>query len=85
MTVIAIPADNGLMKWYQRGGKLGAQAACLIRDSMKVGGCLGHLARPIAALCYVDLADTEARGAGHTIRICRNAGIPVIFQNQWGA
>ena len=25
----------------------------------------------------------EAGGTGHTIRVCRNAGVPVIFQNHW--
>jgi hypothetical protein len=34
MTVAATPANKGLMKWYQRGGKLGSQAACLIRNTM---------------------------------------------------
>ena len=71
------------MKWYQRGGKLGSQAACLIRDTMKVAGVSGHLAKPVAALFFVDPADPEAGGTGHTIRVCRNAGVPVFFQNHW--
>jgi hypothetical protein len=83
MTVAATPANKGLMKWYQRGGKLGSQAACLIRDTMKVAGVSGQLAKPVAALFFVDPADPEAGGTGHTIRVCRNAGVPVFFQQHW--
>ncbi len=83
MTVAATPANKRLMKWYQRGGKLGSQAACLIRDTMKVAGVSGQLVKPVAALFFVDPADPEAGGTGHTIRVCRNAGVPVFFQNHW--
>lgn len=83
MTVAATPANKGLMKWYQRGGKLGSQAACLIRDTMKVAGVSGQLAKPVAALFFIDPADPEAGGTGHTIRVCRNAGVPVVLQQHW--
>jgi hypothetical protein len=32
---------------------------------------------------YVDLSDPEAGGTGHTIRVCRQQGIPVAFQDSW--
>lgn len=83
MTIVATPANKGLMKWYQRGGKLGSQAACLIRDTMKLTKFAGLISKPVAALFYVDLADPEAGGTGHTIRVCRQAGVPVIFQDSW--
>jgi hypothetical protein len=83
MTIAATPANKGLMKWYQRGGKLGSQAACLIRDTMKVTGISGQLSPPVAALFFVDPADPEAGGTGHTIRVCHHAGVPVIFQDHW--
>ena len=83
MTIAASPANKGLMKWYERGGRLGSQAACLIRDTMKVAGMNGSHAVPTAALFYIDLSDPEAGGTGHTIRVCRNASVPVIFQDQW--
>lgn len=83
MTIAASPANKGLMKWYERGGRLGSQAACLIRDTMKVAGMRGSHAVPTAALFYVDSTDPEAGGTGHTIRVCRNAGVPVVFQDQW--
>ena len=85
MTIAATPANKGLMKWYQRGGKLGSQAACLIRDTMKVAGITGQLSPPVAALFFVDPADPDAGGTGHTIRVCRNAGVPVIFQDHWAS
>jgi hypothetical protein len=83
MTIAATPSNKKLMGWYQRGGKLGSQAACLIRDTMKVAGISGQLSPPAAALFFVDPADPEAGGTGHTIRVCRHAGVPVVFQNHW--
>ena len=83
MTITASPSNKGLMRWYQRGGKLGSQAACLIRDTMKVAGISGRLAPPVVALFCVDPADPEAGGTGHTIRVCHHAGVPVIFQDHW--
>jgi hypothetical protein len=83
LTIAATPANRGLMKCYGRGGRTGAQAACLIRDTMKVAGIPGKLPPPIAALFWIDPADPEAGGTGHTIRACRLAGVPVVFQNDW--
>jgi len=90
LTIAATPANRGLMKCYGRGGRAGAQAACLIRDTLKVTGDLQSARRgrhalppPIAALFWIDPAKPEAGGTGHTIRACRLAGIPVIFQNNW--
>lgn len=84
ITVNATPANKGLIKWYQRGGKLGAQAACLIRDTMKVAGSPTRLHQPTVALFYIDPQDPMAGGTGHTIRVCRNAGVPAVFQSDWG-
>lgn len=90
LTAEATPANRGLMKCYGRGGRAGAQAACLIRDTMKVTGFRGladpmscALHPPVAALFWVDPADPDAGGTGHTIRVCRIRGIPVMFQNEW--
>lgn len=38
LTITATPANRGLIKCYGRGGRTGAQAACLIRDTLKVTG-----------------------------------------------
>jgi hypothetical protein len=83
MTIAATPGNKGLVGCYQRGGKLGSQAACLIRDTMKVAGISGHLDPPTAALFCIDPSNPEAGGTGHTIRVCRKAGVPVIFQDSW--
>jgi hypothetical protein len=83
LTITATPANRGLIKCYGRGGRTGAQAACLIRDTLKVTGIPQKLAPPIAALFWIDPADPEAGGTGHTIRVCRNARIPTVFQNEW--
>lgn len=85
MTIAATPGNKGLVGCYQRGGKLGSQAACLIRDTMKVAGISGCLQKPTAALFCIDPADPEAGGTGHTIRVCRNAGVPVVFQDCWAS
>jgi len=83
MTTAATPANRGLMKCYLRGARTGAQAACLIRDTLKVAGLPGQLAPPVAALFWIDPAEPQAGGTGHTIRACRNASVPTIFQNDW--
>ena len=54
LTTAATPANRGLMKCYGRGGRAGAQAACLIRDTLKVTGIPGRLATPVAALFWID-------------------------------
>lgn len=84
-TNAATPANQGLMKCYGRSGRAGAQAACLIRDTLKVIGFPGHLTPPTAALFWIDPKKPEAGGTGHTIRVCRNAGIPTVFQYSWVA
>jgi hypothetical protein len=83
LTQTASPASKGLMKCYEKGGKLGSQAACLIRDTMKVTGIPGKLPPPTAAIFSIDPSNPEAGGTGHTIRVCRNAGVPTVFQNDW--
>jgi hypothetical protein len=85
MTSNATPANRGLMKCYDRGGRAGAQAACLIRDTLKVIGIPNTLAPPVAALFWIDPSKPEAGGTGHTIRVCHNANIPTVFQNSWAS
>ena len=82
-SIAATPSYKGLVGCYLHGGKLGSQAACLIRDTMKVVGMPEKLAPPTAALFCIDPANPDAGGTGHTIRVCRNAGVPVIFQDDW--
>ena len=50
---------------------------------MKVIGYSEEFGPPVCGLFYVDLSDPEAGGTGHTIRVCRQQGIPVAFQDSW--
>jgi len=90
ITSTATPANRGLMKCYGKGGRAAAQAACLIRDTLKVVGMPDSsssdrhaLPPPLAALFWIDPADPEAGGTGHTIRACRLQHVPVVFQSHW--
>lgn len=90
LTITATPANRKLIPLYGLGGRAAAQAACLIRDTMKVTGLpqpeqqdRRALPPPTAALFWVDPADPEVGGTGHTIRVCRLSGVPVVFQNDW--
>jgi hypothetical protein len=82
-TVAATPRNANVD--YKRTGspKLAAKAAYLIRDTMKVVGYSEEFGAPVCGLFYVDLSDPEAGGTGHTIRVCRQHGIPVAFQDSW--
>ena len=59
------------------------RAAYLTRNTIKVFGHTEDFRRPVCALFYEDLADPEAGGTGHTIRVCRLQGVPVAFQDSW--
>jgi hypothetical protein len=85
-SIAATPANRGLIRaWLNRPtGPLSAKAAYLIRDTLKVLGLPGRIPPATAALFYVDPADPEAGGTGHTIRVCGIAGVPVGFQLHWG-
>lgn len=52
---------------------------------MKAMGYSEEASAPTVACFMVDLADTEAGGTGHTIRVCRQASVPMVFQNVWTA
>jgi hypothetical protein len=82
-TVAATPRNANVV--YKRTGspRLAAKASYLIRDTMKVIGYSEEFGPPVCGLFYVDLSDPEAGGTGHTIRVCRQHGIPVSFQDSW--
>lgn len=82
-TVQATPANRRLIEAFGKPGPGGAKAAYLVRDTLKVVGIEGRLNQPTAALFWVDLQDPEAGGTGHTIRVCQQLGVPIIFQTDW--
>ncbi|MBA2436638.1 MAG: hypothetical protein H0V54_16420 [Chthoniobacterales bacterium] len=59
-----------------------ATAQLLLRDTLKVTGT-DTMPRPTAGIFYVHAADPDRRGTGHTMRVCRAQGVPVINQFQW--
>ncbi|MDQ5911633.1 MAG: hypothetical protein QG599_3731 [Pseudomonadota bacterium] len=79
----ATPKNKGLVDGRTERRRLAAKAAYLIRDTMKVTGYSEDFRKPICALFYVDINDPMAGGTGHTIRVCEQEGVPVVFQNSW--
>ncbi len=83
----ASPASAGLVDLYERGvrtGRLHAKVLCLLRDTLKVLGSetLGLAPADIGFL-YVNPADPDGGGTGHTIRVCEEAGVRVVRQEGW--
>lgn len=59
-----------------------ASAQLILRDTLKVTGS-DTLPPPVAGIFYVHAADPDRGGTGHTMRVCRALGVPVINQFQW--
>jgi len=82
-TVEASPQNKGLIAKRHRNRQLAVKADYLIRDTLKVLGNGADVPKPICALFYVNPEDPMEGGTGHTIRVCRMEGVPVVFQNDW--
>ncbi len=82
-TKTASPHNKSLIDKRDRKGPIGAKAAYLIRDTMKVIGHSEEFPKPILALFYVDPADPFAGGTGHTIRVCQMENVPYVTQESW--
>ncbi|MDA0767952.1 MAG: hypothetical protein O3A92_14165 [Verrucomicrobia bacterium] len=82
-TIQATPRNSRLIDRRADSGPLAAKARYLMRDTMKVTGHSETFPPPTVALFYVSLDDPEAGGTGHTIRVCRQHGVPYAFQNSW--
>lgn len=82
-TINATPKNKGLIDLRNRQGALAVKAAYLIRDTMKVIGHSSGFSKPICAVFYVNPEDPMTGGTGHTIRVCKQEGVPVVFQNSW--
>ncbi len=60
---------------------LAGKGRFLLRDTLKVAGFPGIDLQPVTlGIFYVDPADPDAGGTGHTIRVCRRKGIQVVTQ-----
>jgi hypothetical protein len=80
-TAAATPGNSRLL--HSRSPRLQAKARYLLRDTLKVTGHGPAFPPPVAAIFYVDPDDPMAGGTGHTIRVCNDHAVPVIFQNDW--
>ena len=59
-----------------------ATAQLILRDTLKVTGT-DTMPPPVAGIFYVHAADPDRGGTGHTMRVCRAQGVPVINQFHW--
>ncbi len=59
-----------------------ATAQLILRDTLKVTGT-DNMPPPVAGIFYVHAADPDRGGTGHTMRVCRAQGVPVINQFHW--
>ena len=84
-SIQASPQNRRIIGMRGKKGPLGAKGDYLVRDTMKVVGVPGQFAKPICALFFVNLADATEGGTGHTIRVCQQEGVPVTYQDEWGA
>jgi len=67
-----------------QSGPLAGKGRYLLRDTLKVTGSPTlNIAPATLALFYVDLNDPDTGGTGHTIRVCRQCGVPVVLQDEF--
>lgn len=59
-----------------------ATAQLILRDTLKVTGT-DLMPPPVVGIFYVHAAAPERGGTGHTMRVCRARGVPVIDQFHW--
>lgn len=59
-----------------------ATAQLILRDTLKVTGS-DEMSPPAVGIFYVHAADPDRGGTGHTMRVCRTRGVPVINQFEW--
>jgi len=86
-TVQASPDYAGLVKLYLRHGRWDRHTIklrYLFRDTLKVVGspALG-MPRATCGIFYVNESRPLSGGTGHTIRVSRLCGVPVLDQHTW--
>jgi len=82
-TAAASPKAGRLLHRWKDGGALAAKATYLLRDTMKVLGHSEEFPKPVCGIFFIDPSDPMAGGTGHTIRVCQQESVPVVFQNDW--
>ena len=83
-TAQASPEYESLLAKRGSIPKLRAKSLYLLRDTLKVVGSeSASLETATIGIFYVNPADPMKGGTGHTIRVCRELGVPVAFQDEW--
>lgn len=59
-----------------------ATAQLILRDTLKVIGT-DTMPAPVVGIFFVHAADPDRGGTGHTMRVCRAQGVPVVNQFHW--
>ena len=84
LTSKASPLYESLIEKRDKVPRLRAKANYLIRDTAKVTGLPeAEFAKADYGIFYVNPADPMKGGTGHTVRVCRELGVPVAFQDEW--
>jgi len=82
-TLDASPEHEDLLKKRRMIPRLKAKTNYLLRDTLKVVGLNGTLPKAAVGIFFADATDPMKGGTGHTIRVCRKNGVPVVLQNEW--
>lgn len=83
-TTLASPGYKGMIDKRDSIPELRAKAKYILRDTIKVTGAVGIDMPPATVgIFYVNGTDPMSGGTGHTIRVCRQNGVPAIFQSTW--
>ncbi len=87
LSIAATPRYRDLFERYLTDNlppELKAKARYLLRDTLKVHGCpQAGLAPASGALLYLNPADPDLGGTGHTRRVCTLLAVQVWPQQQW--
>lgn len=76
-------AERSLDRYISGTRDVGAiKASYIIRDTVKVVGARGIDAATFG-IFYDDLSNPGTGGTGHTMRVCREHGVPLLDQRAW--
>jgi len=83
-TTKASPVYVSMMKRRNLVSKLRIKSRYIIRDTLKVIGDKETVLHPaVFGVFYVNRDDPMKGGTGHTIRVCQDHSVPVVFQDDW--
>jgi len=78
------PDYKSLMEKRKVVPRLRAKANYILRDTVKVIGAPEQGFKPATVgIFYVNPEDPMSGGTGHTVRVCKEHDVPVVFQQDW--